>query len=154
MSEATHALSIERHIPAPPAAVWRAWTGRLEEWFAPAPWKTVEAELDLRPGGRFHIVMEGPDGERVDEGAGVFLEVQPERRIVFTDALGPDWVPRGPFMLAIIEFLPDGGGTRYRATARHWDAAAMHKHEEMGFHSGWGKVAGQLEEVAVRLANL
>ncbi|MGO1542668.1 MAG: SRPBCC family protein [Luteimonas sp.] len=151
MSDSVHDLSIERRMAAPPAAVWRAWTEHLTEWFAPAPWKTVKAELDLRPGGRFHAVMEGPDGERADGGAGVLLEVVPERRIVFTDALGPDWMPRKPFMVAIIELTPDGDGTLYRATVRHWDAESKKRHEEMGFHPGWSQVAEQLEAVAVRL---
>lgn len=152
MSDPAHELSIERRMAAPPEAVWRAWTGHPAEWFAPSPWKTVKAEFDLRPGGRFHAVMEGPDGERVDEGAGMFLEVVPERRIVFTDALGPGWLPRSPFMVAIIELLPDGDGTLYRATVRHWDAEARQRHEEMGFEPGWSQVAEQLEAVAVRLA--
>ena len=152
MSTPMHSLSIERRIPALPSAVWRAWTGHLTEWFAPAPWKTVSADIDLHPGGRFHAVMAGPDGEQIDEGAGVILEVVPERRLVFTDALGPGWVPRNPFMVAVIELLPDGDGTLYRATVRHWDAESMRRHEEMGFHAGWSQVAEQLEAVAVRLA--
>ncbi len=153
MNNAAHALSIERHMAAPPEAVWQAWTEHLTEWFAPAPWKTVKAELDLRPGGRFHVVMEGPDGQRVDEGAGVFLEVVPERRIVFTDALGPDWIPRKPFMIAIIELMPNDDGTLYRATVHHWDAESKQRHEEMGFRPGWSKVAEQLEEVAAKQQN-
>lgn len=152
MNDAVHELSIQRRLAARPAAVWCAWTEHLTEWFTPAPWKTVEAEIDLRPGGRFRTVMEGPDGQRVDEGAGVFLEVVPERRIVFTDAFAPGWVPRAPFMVAIIELSPDGDGTLYRATVRHWDAEARARHEEMGFEAGWSKATGQLEAVAVRLS--
>ena len=152
MNDAGYPLSIERRMAAPPAAVWRAWAEHLTEWFAPAPWKTVEADLDLRAGGRFHAAMEGPDGERADGGAGVFLEVVPERRIVFTDALGPDWIPRKPFMVVIIELAPAGDGTLYRATVRHWDAESKKQHEEMGFEPGWNQVADQLEAVAVRLS--
>ena len=152
MSNEGYPLSIERRMAAPPEAVWRAWTEHLSEWFAPAPWNTVEAELDLRPGGRFRAVMEGPDGERADQGAGVFLEIVPERRIVFTDALGPGWMPRTPFMVAIIELVPDGDGTLYRATVRHWDAGSRKRHEEMGFEPGWSQAARQLETVSVRLA--
>jgi len=36
------------------------------------------------------------------------------------------------------------GKTKYTATASHWNEAAMKKHEEMGFHEGWGTVADQL----------
>jgi uncharacterized protein YndB with AHSA1/START domain len=34
---------------------------------------------------------------------------------------------------------------------RHWTAADRKKHEEMGFHEGWGKCAEQLEELARKL---
>jgi len=30
-------LSITRLIDVPPATVWRVWTERLEEWWAPKP---------------------------------------------------------------------------------------------------------------------
>ena len=44
-------LVLERTIPVPPERVWAAWTKPelLMQWFTPAPWKTVAAELDLRP---------------------------------------------------------------------------------------------------------
>ena len=29
---------------------------QLKKWFTPAPWKTVHAEVDLRPGGTFRFV--------------------------------------------------------------------------------------------------
>ncbi|HPG24738.1 MAG TPA: SRPBCC domain-containing protein, partial [Myxococcota bacterium] len=38
-------------------------------------------------------------------------------------------------------------GTRYRASARHWDEASMRQHEEMGFVEGWEAVARQLAEL-------
>jgi len=35
--------------------VWAAWTKPeyIKKWFAPAPWQTVECEIDLRPGAFF-----------------------------------------------------------------------------------------------------
>ena len=41
---------------------------------------------------------------------------------------------------------PSGKGTRYIAIAIHRDEAGRKKHEEMGFHSGWGTVLDQLVE--------
>jgi uncharacterized protein YndB with AHSA1/START domain len=51
-------------------------------------------------------------------------------------------------MVGIFEIEPDGGGTRYRATARHWTAEAMENHREMGFEQGWSAVAEQLAGLA------
>lgn len=147
---AEHDLVIERRMAVPRAAVWRAWTGHGTEWFCPPPWKAPEVEYDLRPGGRSHVRMVGPDGEDM-ELTGVVLEVVEGERIVTTDAFAAGWVPQTPFMIAITEFADDGEGTLYRATARHWTAEAKAQHEAMGFHDGWGKVAEQLEAVAKRL---
>jgi uncharacterized protein YndB with AHSA1/START domain len=47
--------------------------------------------------------------------------------------------------------LRAGGGTLYRASAKHWSAADHEEHEKMGFHEGWGKAADQLEALAKTL---
>ncbi len=140
-------LSVERHIDAPPAKVFKTWTYRLAQWWCPKPWTTEVLEQDLRPGGRFAIVMRGPAGEN-QQVEGVFLEVTPNARIVFTNALTVGWLPQKPFMVAFFEFTPEGTGTRYRAGARHWDEATHQQHEQMGFIAGWTKVAEQLAELA------
>ncbi|UAK24461.1 SRPBCC family protein [Sphingomonas nostoxanthinifaciens] len=143
-------LVVTRTIDAPVDAVWRAFTDHLSEWWCPRPWTTEVVALDLRPGGRSAMVMRGPAGEE-HAMEGVFLEVVPARRIVFTDAYRSGWEPQGPFMTAIMEFTPEGDRTLYRGTARHWTAEAKAQHEAMGFEAGWGTVAMQLEEVARRI---
>ncbi len=147
MAEAEFELAFERHIAAPPEVVFRVWTTRLEEWWAPKPWTTRIIEQDLRPGGRSAMVMSGPDGA-ASPMEGVILEVVPNRSIVFTNAFTAGWVPQQPFMVGHFTFTPEGSGTRYRAASRHWDAETHRKHEAMGFAQGWGIVAGQLAELA------
>ena len=140
-------LSITRIIDAPREIVYRAWTERLEEWFAPRPWTTRVIEQDFRAGGRSAVVMTGPNGE-TSEGDGVFLEVTPNERIAFTDAFKAGWVPQGPFMVGFFEFADEGGKTRYTGRARHWTDVSKQQHQAMGFADGWGKVAEQLAELA------
>lgn len=143
-------LVLERVVDVPVHAVWAAWTtpDHLMKWFTPPPWKTVACDIDLRPGGVFRTVMQGPDGE-VEDSAGCYLEVIEGERLVFTDALGPDYRPNeSPFMTAVITMSAEGAGTRYRAVARHRDAETRKSHEEMGFHEGWGTALDQLVEVA------
>ncbi|MCB1491394.1 MAG: SRPBCC family protein [Rhodobiaceae bacterium] len=147
-------LVLERTLAAPRHAIWRCWTEAdlLKQFFCPRPWTTPVAELDVRPGGTSFTVMNGPNGEEF-ENRGVYLEVVPDRRLVFTDAYTEAWLPSDkPFMTAIID-LDDalGGGTLYRAIARHWTAEDKDAHEKMGFHDGWGAVAGQLEALAKTL---
>ena len=151
MAEPGFELSVTRTIAAPPATVWRAWTERLEEWWAPKPWTTRIVAQDLRPGGRSALEMSGPDGP-ASVMEGVFLEVVPERRIVVTNAFTEGWMPQTPFMVALFTFAAEAAGTRYTAACRHWDEAAMKQHEEMGFLPGWTAVAAQLADVAETMA--
>jgi uncharacterized protein YndB with AHSA1/START domain len=144
-------LVLERTIDVPTALVWEAWTRpeHLREWFVPRPWKLAECEVDLRPGGVFRTVMESPDGERFP-GVGCYLEVVPEERLVWTAALLPGYRPAPSPDLnftAIIEMRAEGEGTRYRATAIHQDPDGKRRHEEMGFHEGWGAALDQLVEL-------
>jgi uncharacterized protein YndB with AHSA1/START domain len=146
-------LVLERVIDVPPELVWAAWTKpeHIKKWLTPAPWTTVDCEIDLRPGGMFRSVMRSPEGQDFPN-MGCFLEVVPNRRLVWTDALLPGYRPSdNPFMTAVIDIEPQGKGTRYTATAIHRDEAARKKHEEMGFHEGWGKALDQLVALAKTL---
>ncbi len=147
MTDIPWELCIERFIAAPPETVYRVWTERLPEWWAPKPWTTEIVAQDLRPGGRSALIMTGPEGPKpIMEG--VFLEVVPNKSIVVTNAFSAGWIPQTPFMVAFFTFTAEGAGTRYRAGARHWDEAAQKQHEAMGFIAGWTTVAGQLAELA------
>jgi len=55
-------------------------------------------------------------------------------------------------IVGYFEFTDLGDKTGYRAGARHWTREAMEQHRAMGFEEGWGICAGQLEQVARRLA--
>ena len=138
-------------LDVPPETVWRAWTEPrlLEKWFCPRPWMAAECEIDLRPGGTFHTVLQGPDGTTPDN-PGCYLEVVPNRRLVFTTALGPGDRPQDHYILftAIITLAPKGERTRYHVLARHKDEATAKQHVEMGFHAGWSTALDQLVEMA------
>jgi uncharacterized protein YndB with AHSA1/START domain len=154
VSIAKHELSVTRFVDAPPETVYRVYTERTAEWWAPKPWKTRIIALEPRPGGRFDFEMEGPEGER-HPGEGVFLEVVPGGRIVTTNALASGWEPRTEMdsdcdfpCVTIVTFEPEGSGTRYTARVRHWTEAALKAHEARGFEQGWSMVAAQLAELA------
>jgi len=146
-------LVLTRLIDAQRAALFRAWTEPelLKRWFAPLPYTTPFAELDVRPGGSSRIVMRGPDGVDIPCG-GVYLEIVENERIVFTDAYTTAWQPsEKPFFTGIVTFADEGGQTRYTARARHWTVADRENHEKMGFHEGWGQCADQLAALAATL---
>ncbi len=141
-------LVLERVVDVPPEKVWLAWTKpeHVVKWFTPAPWTTVDCEIDLRPGGAFRTVMRSPEGED-HPNVGCYLEVVENERLVFTDALGAGWRPNPEsFMTAAILLEPSGSGTKYTAIALHKDEGDRKKHEEMGFHDGWSTALDQLVE--------
>jgi uncharacterized protein YndB with AHSA1/START domain len=151
--DAKRDLVLTRLIDAPRAKIFRAWTEPelLKQWFAPLPYTTPVVEIDPRSGGNSFIVMRGPDGTDMPMH-GVYLEVVPNERIVFTDAFTNAWAPsRKPFFTGIITLEDEDGRTRYTALARHWNVEDCEAHEKMGFHQGWGQCADQLAALAARI---
>ena len=147
-------LSFERTVDVPKERVWKAWTtpDYIKRWFTPAPWKTIDCEIDLRPGGLFRTTMCSPEGQQFPN-LGCYLEIVPDEKLVWTNALAPGFRPTNPSFVnipftAIIALETLGTGTKYTAMAMHRDEEGRSKHEAMGFEQGWGKALEQLVAVA------
>jgi uncharacterized protein YndB with AHSA1/START domain len=149
-------LGFARIVDVPRSLVWRAWTEPelLKPWFCPLPWITIDCEIDLRPGGIFRTTMQSPEGQEFPN-SGCYLEIIPQTKLVWTNALLPGFRPSLPaatcgsddanFMFtAMIELADHASGTRYSATVIHADEAGCKKHEAMGFEGGWGTAFDQL----------
>jgi len=67
---------------APCILVWKTWTDpkQLAQWFGPTVF-TNRVDIDLRPGGSFHIVMVSPDGVDYPMG-GIYLEITEPKKLV------------------------------------------------------------------------
>ena len=146
-------LVIDRIIPLSRELIWIALTDPdwVKQWFAPAPWKTVDCEMDVYPGGKFHTVMRSPKGEDFPH-TGCFLEVIEDEKLVWTSALGPGYRPCAastgvPQFTAVITLGLHGSDTRYTAVVMHKDEDSCRVHSEMGFHEGWGAALDQLVAV-------
>ena len=147
-------LRVTRRFQASRQRVYRAWTEPelIKQWFSPAPWKTIAAEMDVRSGGSSCITMQGPDGTKMP-CPGVYLEVVKNEKLVFTDAFIKAWEPSNKaFMVGTITFEDaPGGKTRYTARVQHWSVADREAHEQMGFEQGWGIATDQLAAIAAKL---
>jgi uncharacterized protein YndB with AHSA1/START domain len=146
-------LVLTRLIDAPREKLYRCWTepALMKQWFAPKPYETPVVEVDVRPGGANLIVMRGPDGQEMPN-RGLYLDVVPNERLVFTDAFTEAWQPSAkPFMTVILTFEPQGAETLYTARVRHWTVEDREAHEKMGFHQGWGICTDQLAALAATL---
>ena len=103
-------LTLKRRIDAGCEKIYAAWTDpeKIARWFGPAQIKdAVQAEIDLRVGGRYLISFESADGEYHQVG-GVYREIVPNRLLVFSWA----WhtTPERESQLTIA-LKPDGGAT-------------------------------------------
>lgn len=144
-------LELIRDVPVSAEAVFAAWTtpDSVKQWFAPRPYSITVCEIDLRPGGGFRTAMNSPEGEELFDSTGCYLEIIPNERLVWTDALTSGFrpVPSPMPFTAMLELTPNqSGGCQYRAIAIHQDPEGKSQHESMGFHDGWGTVVDQLVE--------
>ena len=146
-------LVLERVVDVPPNLVWAAWTtpDYVKKWFTPAPWQTVECEIDLRPGGIFRTLMRSPEGQEF-----------PEHRLLSRS----DREPKTRLDCRAQARLSPAKRSRHAAlyrddparTARHRNEVhsdrdprrprSGQKHADMGFHDGWGKALDQLVTLA------
>ncbi|WP_367277021.1 SRPBCC domain-containing protein [Bradyrhizobium sp.] len=131
-------------MKAEPEKVYAAWIdpAQLIRWFGPGQVRqdTVRAEIDLRPGGRYRISFDN-DGGTYNEVGGVYREVVPNARLVFTWA----WhsTPERE-SLVTVSLAPDGDGTLLTLIhAQFLDAETRDRHRE-GWLSVLDKLAGFL----------
>jgi uncharacterized protein YndB with AHSA1/START domain len=146
-------LTLQRVIRAPRHTVWRAWTdpALLARWWTPAPTFSRVDRLEVRAGGGFVTRMSEDGDEFVPHTDCVFLVVEPDRRLVFTNAVDSGWRPAAPapvLMTAEIVLGEHPDGTDYQVTVRHGDPASRDRHEQLGFFDGWGSVTAALAALA------
>ena len=149
-------LTLHRVIKAPRERIWRAWTQPelFRQWWLPAPTIARVNQLDIRPGGAL-VTETSDDGITfVPHMDSIFLVVETERRLVFTNAIDSAWRPAAPQPVAmtaeiVLDDHPDG--TDYQVTVRHGSPESRDHHEELGFFDGWGSVTDALAELAERI---
>jgi uncharacterized protein YndB with AHSA1/START domain len=142
---------LTREFDAPRKLVFKAWTDpkHLSLWFGPKMFTIPVCEVDLRVGGRWHMVMRGPDGSEYPCG-GVYEEIRDPERLVFTnDAVDKD----GNTIIAghtAVTFEDHGGKTRLTLKTRGTAMVAYAADYLKGMEMGWSQ---SLEKLAEELAN-
>jgi uncharacterized protein YndB with AHSA1/START domain len=79
-------LTFRRTFPVPPEKVFQAFLSgeALKAWWSPEGYVAAEAQADVRPGGEYRLVMRSQTGTETVYIRGVYREVDPPRRLVFT----------------------------------------------------------------------
>jgi uncharacterized protein YndB with AHSA1/START domain len=122
-------------IEASPETVFRLLTDPV----AYVRWKGTIAELEPKKGGLFRVQF--ADEKQVASGR--YVEVVPNRRVVFTWGWeGDAMVPPGSSTVEI-DLEPAGRGTRLRLVHRGLPDEGIDQHAK-----GWDYFLGRLEDVA------
>ena len=135
-------LTLNRLYPVGPEKVYRAWTDpqALKRWWGPEGEASVSlAELDVRVGGRFRIVFGGADG-RAHEVQGVYKEVVPNRKLVFTWT----WPNSTPERESLVSIVFRAVGKSTELDFRHeqlFDETVRDNHRR-----GWTDALAKLEQ--------
>lgn len=100
------------------------YSGTSETLVLSISMETIDCEIDLRPGGIFRTTMQSPEGQDFPN-VGCYLEVIPNEKLSWTDALQPGFRPSPDpthpfgFFTGIITLEAHETGTKYRAIAIH-----------------------------------
>jgi uncharacterized protein YndB with AHSA1/START domain len=125
-------LTLKRRFRASPEKLFRAWTEgeALKRWFGPSDNMAITvADVDLRAGGRYRIVMREAGGEEHRVG-GVYREISPPSRLVFTWAW--ETTPERESLVTILISPVEGGAELILIHERFADEAARDRHQH-----GW-----------------
>lgn len=138
-------LRLERIIPAPPARVFAAWTqpALLSQWSAPEGMSVDDGGIELRVGGHWHVHMRHDTNGSIHEAFGVYREIDPPTRLVYTHAWRRADAPGGatPETLLTVEFFPDAGGTRMVLTQAGFDSQGSLEGHTGGWTSCFNRLA-------------
>jgi uncharacterized protein YndB with AHSA1/START domain len=137
-------ITITRVFDAPRERVWREWTEpeAFADWFGAAdgavPLPTVS--MDVRPGGSLRLTMfAGPERREIN-WTGVYREVVPPERLVFTISDQPD----GEGYELMVVALTDLGDGRTEMLLEQRGLMSPEEYEGAG--SGWSIFFDRLDE--------
>jgi len=87
-------IVMTRAFDAPRRLVFDALTKPelLKRWHGARGWFLVDCEIDLRVGGTWRFVSEGPLGMKMGH-SGVYREISPPDRLVYTESFDDQWYP-------------------------------------------------------------
>ena len=142
-------LKLERRLKAKPDRVFAAWIEpeQIAKWFGPGEMKVPRHEIDARVGGAWTVTMRGPKGNEMTVG-GVYREIDPPRRLVFTWAWladGQRGHEPGHETEVAVDFSADGNGTLLKLTQRTFATADERDKHNMGWSASLEGLARLVE---------
>ena len=143
---------ITRVFDVPARLLFEAYSTpeHLMQWFGPPGWPLTLCEMDFRVGGRFRFAMTGPDGKQGTPFGGEYLEIVPNRKIVYTGAFE---TPGAETMTVTITFDEDEqrGQTTLTIHTLFASVAMKNEHLGMGYAQGIASGLDQLADVVAEM---
>ena len=131
-------LSLTRTFAALREKVFEAWTHHehLRNWWGMSAGHTAPiVEVDLRVGGRYRLGMQPPDDDELHVVGGVFREVSPPEKLVYTWAFEHEGMELQEQVetLVTVSFRDLGGSTELTITHEYFPSAEICEQHRRGW---------------------
>lgn len=144
---------ITRTFDAPARLLFEAYAKPeyIRQWFGPKSWPVTLCEMDFRVGGRFRLALTGPSGRQNTPFGGTYLDIVPNRRIVYDNGFE---TPGAGRTIVTVTFDEHDGRTTLTIHTLFASAAMKRAYLGVGFAGGSNSALDQLVDlVARRLAD-
>ena len=148
--DADRSVVITREFDAPARLLFEAWSKpeHLMKWFGPVGWPLTLCEVDFRVGGRWRFAMTGSNGVQNTPFGGTYLEIVPNRRIVFDNKFE---APGSQTMVMTVTFEEKNGRTKLIHHTLFESVAMKNEYVGLGIEEGINSGFDQLEDVVAGL---
>ena len=145
-------VTITRTFDAPASVLFEAYSKpeHIMRWFGPKGWPVTLCEMDFRVGGKFRFAMTGPSGRQNTPFGGEYLEIVPDRKIVYDNGFETKGAGRMVVTVSFDEI--DKARTRLTIHTVFESIAMRNSHMSRGFEQGTNSGLDQLADLADELA--
>lgn len=144
-------LTIVADFAAPVERVWQVYADprQMEKIWGPPTYPATIVEHDLRPGGRVHYLMTGPEGDK-HAGYWAVTAVDEPHGIEFEDGFADlEFTPNPdlPVSTNVYRFAPHEGGTRATYVSTYATAEGLQQVLDMGVVEGASGAINQIDDL-------
>lgn len=142
---------ITRVFDAPARLLFQAYAKpeHLMRWFGPKGWPLTKCEMDFRVGGQYHFQMTGPESAVSPPFGGTYLDIVPDRRIVYDNGFE---LPHSPRFLVTVTFEESDGRTTLTITTLFDSVATKELFVGQGLVAGTNSGLDNLVELLAELS--
>lgn len=148
--EADREVVITRVFDAPARLLFEAYSKpeHIMRWFGPVGWPVTLCEMDFRVGGRFRFAMTGPSGKQNTPFGGEYLEIVPNRKIVYDNGFE---TPGAGRMVVTVTYDEKDGKTTLTIHTLFESIAMRNSHMSRGYEQGTNSGLDQLADLVAEM---